>query len=104
CCWGLSLPVLPGCSLCSPPLYRKSVLPHLSPFGGLFWSHKVCCPLSLPPAPWACLPRHSPLPGAHQGHHPHRGPVPRAWALETCYLASTLKLSVLSAFASSDIF
>uniref|UniRef100_A0A8C0FHC4 Uncharacterized protein n=1 Tax=Bubo bubo TaxID=30461 RepID=A0A8C0FHC4_BUBBB len=82
CCWGLSLPVpawlFPVLSSTVGLLSQKSVLPHLSPFGGLFWSHKVCCPLSLPPAPWACLPWHSLLPGAHQGHHPHRGPIPRA--------------------------
>lgn len=57
--------------------YRKCVLlPHLSLFGGPFWPHKVCCPLSHPPAPWACAPRHSPLPGAHQGHRPCRTPCP----------------------------
>ena len=63
--------------------YRKCVLlPHLSPFGGLFWPHKVCCPLSLPPR-WVCMPWHSPLPGAHQGHHPRRTPsavVSCCWA------------------------
>lgn len=55
--------------------YRKcGLLPHLSPFRGLFWPHKVCCPLSLSPAPWACMPRRGPLPNAHQGHHPCRTP------------------------------